>query len=132
MANTFPDHPNSERAHLFNNQADNLENAPLKPYLKRVKRNRGYEDGSVLIDASQINSERPSKRQVFNRILAHKARYNKTVILDDTGKTFTNIFVKELLQEEYLGGETVIRTGMNIWRWNKAVTSDRISREYLP
>jgi len=113
MANPFPDHPNTERAKLFNDQADNLENAPLNPYQNELGGIVGYEDGSVLIDASQINSKRPSKRQVFNRIFAHKLRYNKTVILDDTGKTFTNIFVKELLQDEYLGG-TVIRTEMNI------------------
>ena len=113
MNNIVRGSSNAKKAHPFNNQADNLESAPLNTCQDELGGIVGYGDGSVLIDASQINSERPSKRQVFSEIISHKSRYNKTVILDDTDKTFTNIFMKELLQDECLG-DTVIRTGMNI------------------
>ena len=113
MSNPFRNHQNTERSNLFNNQADNLEKAPLNPYQNELEGIVGYEDGSVLIDASQRHIGKPSKRQVFNQILSHSARYNKTVILDDTDRAFTNVFVKELLQDEYVGDRN-IRTVMNI------------------
>ena len=113
MSNIVRGSSNAKRANPFSNQQDNLEIAPLNTYQDDLAGIVGYRDGSVLIDASQRHTAKPSKRQVFNEIISHKPRYNKTVILDDTYRTFTNMFVKELLQDEYLG-DTVIRTGMNI------------------